>query len=109
MQSNGLFPCKLRLSRGSRLITMPLLCVVAAIGWAVPSTWKKRRPPTCRTSKSRYKDLPCEHKMILTKDKAAILTLSDGKEVAFWCEGGNPLFGDTVLDARLGGKALSAT
>ena len=37
------------------------------------------------------KDLPFEHKLTLAKGQSAILTLPNGKNVAFWCEGGTLL------------------
>ena len=50
------------------------------------------------------KNLPFEHQLMLAKGKAAILTLPNGKDVAFWCEGGHLFLGNTGLttDPRSG-------
>ncbi|MGO9111445.1 MAG: HEAT repeat domain-containing protein [Thermoguttaceae bacterium] len=89
---------KARLGWAYRLAAVALVVAVVAIGGTRMSAWaEEKKSAEMPQIKVRDKDLPFEHKLTLAKGKAAILTLPNGKDVAFWCQGGHPLFDDTGL------------
>lgn len=87
---------KARLGLARRLVAVAIAVAVVAIGermmWA-----KEIKIVETPQIKVVDKDLPFEHKLTLAKSKAAILTLPNGKDVAFWCEGGHLFLDNTGL------------
>ena len=87
-----------RLGRARKLEALLLLATSAAIGWLTASACgQEKKPPEIPQIKVTDRELPFEHKLVLGKGKAARLTLPNGKDVAFWCHGGHPLFDDAAL------------
>ena len=80
--------------------TCRLAAVVLAVaigGTMMSAQAEEKKTAEVPRIKVTDKDLPFEQKLTLAKGKAAILTLPNGKDVAFWCQGGHPLFDDMGL------------
>ena len=88
---------KARLGWVCRLAVMAVVVAIVAIGGTLVSAAEEKKTAEMPRIKVTDKDLPFEQKLTLAKGKAAILTLPNDKDVAFWCDSGHPLFGDTGL------------